>query len=619
SRFSFGIDRSRQYVTYVRTADACAPAASWYHVTAVYDNRDMKIYLNAELHESGTFGGGTGSTTPDKDLAIGARSYDWTMTSYYDGVIDDMRIYDRALLPEEVEQVYQEGVPDMNEVEGDYYVDGVNGSDSYDGLTLETAFATIQKGIDEANDGNTVVVYPAVYQEEIYFDGKAITVQGIATADGAPIIEAPGDYGVSMYFGEGPESVMKHFVIRNCDLAVFLGGSTPTLSHLTIVDNLFGIGAYVGAEPNISNCIFYNNFDGDLFDCEAQYSWVQEEVNEANGPTEGLVSHWKFDEGTGATAYDSAGSYDGTIYGAARTTGQIGGALQFDGIDDYVGLPDNDPVWLPQNNFTLSVWVYFERDAGSAIEQILDLNLANSSDPSYELGYGLDRSEILGGALVFHMTTTTNTDDDLWTEEILHKNKWYHIVAVRDGTTQAIYIDGEPNVSRTCSPDPIDFAGSYDDDKVNIGKLSRIGISSAFELKGIIDDVRIYDAALSPEEIQELSETGIDEGDSPLFANAAGGDYHLKSERGRYWPEHDVWVLDDVTSPCVDGGDPNVNPSGEPMPNGGRINMGAYGGTAYASMSEWPIPEDNNRDGLVNWIDFAMLADKWLQQLGWVE
>ncbi|MHC4061167.1 MAG: LamG domain-containing protein, partial [Planctomycetota bacterium] len=127
SRFSFGIDRSRQYVTYVRTADACAPAASWYHVTAVYDNRDMKIYLNAELHESGTFGGGTGSTTPDKDLAIGARSYDWTMTSYYDGVIDDMRIYDRALLPEEVEQVYQEGVPDMNEVEGDYYVDGVNG------------------------------------------------------------------------------------------------------------------------------------------------------------------------------------------------------------------------------------------------------------------------------------------------------------------------------------------------------------------------------------------------------------------------------------------------------------------------------------------------------------
>jgi len=64
------------------------------------------------------------------------------------------------------------------------------------------------------------------------------------------------------------------------------------------------------------------------------------------------------------------------------------------------------------------------------------------------------------------------------------------------------------------------------------------------------------------------------------------GDYHLLSRRGRYWPEHDLWVLDKVTSPCVDAGDPNVSPLDEPLPNGGRINMGAYGGTPYASMSK---------------------------------
>jgi hypothetical protein len=55
------------------------------------------------------------------------------------------------------------------------------------------------------------------------------------------------------------------------------------------------------------------------------------------------------------------------------------------------------------------------------------------------------------------------------------------------------------------------------------------------------------------------------------------------------------------------------------MPNGGRINMGAYGGTAYASMSEWPIQEDNNRDGRVNLKDFAMLANKWLAGLPWAQ
>ena len=106
---------------------------------------------------------------------------------------------------------------------------------------------------------------------------------------------------------------------------------------------------------------------------------------------------------------------------------------------------------------------------------------------------------------------------------------------------------------------------------------------------------------------------------SPLFADAAVGDYRLLSERGRYWPEHDVWVLDEVTSPCIDGGDPAIEPLGEPMPNGGAINMGAYGGTAQASMSEWPIESDQNCDGKVGFEDFAMFCEQWLITLPWAE
>ena len=63
------------------------------------------------------------------------------------------------------------------------------------------------------------------------------------------------------------------------------------------------------------------------------------------------------------------------------------------------------------------------------------------------------------------------------------------------------------------------------------------------------------------------------------------GDYHLMSQAGRWDPNSESWVVDDVTSPCIDAGDPN-NPVGdEPEPNGGRINMGAYGGTVEASKS----------------------------------
>jgi hypothetical protein len=57
------------------------------------------------------------------------------------------------------------------------------------------------------------------------------------------------------------------------------------------------------------------------------------------------------------------------------------------------------------------------------------------------------------------------------------------------------------------------------------------------------------------------------------------------SNRGRYWSEHDVWILDRITSLCIDAGDPNANPLDEPIPNGNRINIGAYGGTAQASLS----------------------------------
>jgi phosphotriesterase-related protein len=63
------------------------------------------------------------------------------------------------------------------------------------------------------------------------------------------------------------------------------------------------------------------------------------------------------------------------------------------------------------------------------------------------------------------------------------------------------------------------------------------------------------------------------------------GDYHLKSEAGRWDPVSESWITDNVTSSCIDAGDPNSPVAFEPDPNGGRINMGAYGGTVEASKS----------------------------------
>jgi hypothetical protein len=63
------------------------------------------------------------------------------------------------------------------------------------------------------------------------------------------------------------------------------------------------------------------------------------------------------------------------------------------------------------------------------------------------------------------------------------------------------------------------------------------------------------------------------------------GDYHLKSQAGRFDPNNAAWVQDEVTSPCIDAGDPNDAVGDEPAPNGGRVNMGAYGVTVHASKT----------------------------------
>jgi len=97
------------------------------------------------------------------------------------------------------------------------------------------------------------------------------------------------------------------------------------------------------------------------------------------------------------------------------------------------------------------------------------------------------------------------------------------------------------------------------------------------------------------------------------------GDYHLKSQAGRWDPNTQSWDADDVTSPCIDAGDPNSPVGEEPFPNGGRINMGAYGGTTEASKSyfgepvcEIIIPGDINGDCKVDFKDLAILTRHWL-------
>lgn len=98
------------------------------------------------------------------------------------------------------------------------------------------------------------------------------------------------------------------------------------------------------------------------------------------------------------------------------------------------------------------------------------------------------------------------------------------------------------------------------------------------------------------------------------------GDYHLKSQAGRWDAVGGRWIQDAETSPCIDAGDPDYSIGNEPFPNGGTINMGAYGGTAEASKSYFGKPPceahaagDINGDCRVDAEDLAILSRDWLK------
>jgi len=573
----------------VITSTASYNDGNWHHLAGVYTRS-----ANLELYVDGLSEGIPGDISyAEKEdinltqpLAIGCRVvYGRSNDLYFNGAIDEVGIYDRALSAVEIEELYNSvPVPPVGKT---YHVDGVNGDNTNDGLTRETAFKTIQRGINVAEDFDTVLVWPGVYNEEISFWGDAITVKSAADA---AVVETDYGYAFSFFSAEGADTVLSNFVIRNSQYGIYLiNGASPTLRNLTIVNNDFGISAFNGADPDISSCIFWNNYYGDLFrdpiPLEAKYSWLEGEVNEP-------IAHWKLDEGSGSVAYDSAGTNNGTLYGSPNwVSGISGSALDFDGVGerDYVLIAGQSGLLGGDQFDDLMVEAWIKTSTINNTGPYAAIVADETTDGEFALAvnefgnaYGVIYMEGSTGAQLLYGPNVTD-------------GVWHHLHLRKDSSEVALFVDGNKN-DTVASTGPLRVNQQT---HVTLGCKYTTYLSVQFI--GIIDEVAIYNGA-----------SGLAD---PGFVDAAGGDYHLLSERGRYWPAHDVWVLDDVTSPCIDGGDPSVDPANERMPNGGRINMGAYGNSAYASMSEWPLKHDSNFDGVVDMRDLAELALEWLETI----
>jgi hypothetical protein len=203
------------------------------------------------------------------------------------------------------------------------------------------------------------------------------------------------------------------------------------------------------------------------------------------GPINGLVAWWKFDETNGTVAYDSSGNgNDGSLgNGPTWTTGKIGGALSFDGVNDYVNL-GNFGFFNNREVLSVSFWAKIISTPNAYNEIITQTNLNAVS--------------ITSSRKVHFNSFQGSWDIGLDSSTSIELNQWKFITTSRDSSSVYIFIDGNLNSSTS----------SFTKSSSN-GYNTLIGAKGGGNyLHGTLDDLRIYDRALSAAEVQALYNLG---------------------------------------------------------------------------------------------------------------
>jgi len=446
-------------------------------------------------------------------------------------------------------------------------------------------FFTIQNAIDNTLEGGTVIVAEGTYtgsgNYNIDFRGKAITVRSTDPNDPDVVANTIIDcnsLGRGFYFhsGEDSNSILAGFTITN-GYAPYGGGiycrySNPTIANCIITGNkAYGYSGGGGVCSNnssltLTNCIITNNLSN-IFGGGIYNGWGSAYILNC------IIS--------GNAALDSGGGiYNWLTYPTVTNciiignkSGKNGGGMRCWGGDSKI------------TNCTIS---------------------GNTA-----LNNG-------GGIYSTYGNKVALVNCILWGN------------SAKLGRELAVCADN--NVLSTASVSFCDLLGGQAEVYIASGCTLNWGNGNVdndpcFAEPGYWADVNDPNIVVEPND------------PNSIWVN---GDYHLKSQAG-CWDANGVsWVKDDVTSLCIDAGDPNSDWTKELWPNGKRINMGAYGGTPQASMSlndvgniadldldgfryygdmqlfveKWLyekvlLPEDLDRNGIVDFFDFAIFADIW--------
>ena len=544
----------------------------WYHIVGTYNPADQKIriYLNGNLE-----GTPTSITTFSRLFTNASNRIGRKDDAYpFNGLIDEVKIYNYALTDNEIKQDYNQGSAlQMGQtsqtiggtttsleycIPGDTtYCDSPVAEWNFEentGTTTKDSSGNNNTGtFGTGNSAPTWTVGKKNTSAGLKFDGVNDFVNinnntslnpgtgnftvsmwlkvnpgaanyGIVTKDfttGYGVFYTPADNSLGLYVQSGANA--NHIsILNNYSKWIYVTWTVDNTNDITksYLNGVFNnqtnytIGDVTNTSPlNIGKYSpGANHFNGQIDDVRI-YNYIRTPAQVAYDYNKGgPIAWWKLDECQGSVANDSSGmgntgsisigtsgtqtsvgtcNTSGTAWGNGAS-GQINSSLNFDGSDDYVNLNNASvagatsgtvAAWINAKNWNATRMTVFSSEIGPAWA---DLRLVLFSNYNNSLTFSVSNG-------------TTSTQDNVNTGTILSANTWYHVIGTYDGANVKIYINGTLKKSYTTTITP----GSFTPIKTVIGWH----YSDRF-FNGQIDDVRIYNYALTPEQVKTLYNGG---------------------------------------------------------------------------------------------------------------
>jgi PKD repeat protein len=553
------------------------PLNQWVHVAATYDGNTARLYINGQPDRIYTEVSGPIQQN-DKPVYIGGSQF---YNRYFDGVIDEVHIYNNALSAEEILSLFDGtseplafapiGDKEVNEAstltfevnvlmpdvevfvsehdlpsEPNFSQNVFNWTPTYDNAgSYEATFAasrgmiedfeTITIAVNNVNrkpviepvsnqtvDENTLLSFTVNATDP---DGDALTYLADNIPVGATFISqsfdwTPGYEQAGLYvlnFGASDGDLQD---VDSAIITVINNNRPPLLQPIgdkSITENE-PLSITIVADDDDNDLITYSaqnlptgaSFSGDTFIwtpgfgqagtyqviITASDGWLQDSetititvVGSTPAP-DGLVGCWKLDDGIGSIAADSSGSGNtGILFnGPAWTAGIVDGGLIFDGINDYINC-GNDLSLNVTGSLTIAAWInpksFGERGWGRIVDK------GNGA-----AGYSLFLEEATASiAYVIYGQYIARSNYN-----VVRLNQWQHVTVVYDAESSLLsfYIDGQAAGTVSYGSDPV----SAGDSPLTIG-IRGYDLKRAFD--GKIDEVRVYNYALSRSEIADLA------------------------------------------------------------------------------------------------------------------